>query len=94
VSSPAQYRQRQEEARCSRGERPGARAGTVAGPDAAFGQVIRFAVPYSAFPELIRAFRAFLKGKGVLNARQSISRHADGEVRSPIQARRKKGRDC
>ena len=44
-----------------------ARAGTPQ-EAAAFGQVILFAVPYSAFPDLIKSFGTSLKGKVVINA--------------------------
>jgi 8-hydroxy-5-deazaflavin:NADPH oxidoreductase len=44
-----------------------ARAGTPQ-EAAAFGQVILFAVPYSAFPELIKSLGDSLKGKVVINA--------------------------
>jgi 8-hydroxy-5-deazaflavin:NADPH oxidoreductase len=44
-----------------------ARAGTPQ-EAAAFGQVILFAVPYSAFPDLIKSLGDSLKGKVVINA--------------------------
>src|SRR5271156_4757659 len=45
----------------------GARAGTPQ-EAAAFGQVILFAVPYSAFPDLMKSLGDSLKGKVVINA--------------------------
>jgi predicted dinucleotide-binding enzyme len=44
-----------------------ARAGTPQ-QAAAFGQVILFAIPYSAFPDLLRSFGDSLRGKIVINA--------------------------
>jgi 8-hydroxy-5-deazaflavin:NADPH oxidoreductase len=44
-----------------------ARAGTPQ-EAAAFGQVVLFAIPYSAFPELLKSFGNSLNGKVVLNA--------------------------
>ena len=46
---------------------PNARAGTPQDA-AAFGQVLLFAVPYSAFPELIKSLGNSFKGKVVINA--------------------------
>ncbi len=55
-----------------------ARAGTP--PEAAaFGQVILFAVPYSAFPELIKSLGNSLKGKVVINASNPFQQR-DGEI--------------
>jgi predicted dinucleotide-binding enzyme len=59
---------------------PTARAGTP--PEAAaFGQVILFAVPYSAFPELIKSLGNSLKGKLVINASNPFPQR-DGEIAS------------
>jgi predicted dinucleotide-binding enzyme len=55
-----------------------ARAGTPQ-EAAAFGQVILFAVPYSAFPELIKSFGNSLKGKVVINASNPFPQR-DGEI--------------
>jgi 8-hydroxy-5-deazaflavin:NADPH oxidoreductase len=46
---------------------------------AAFGQVILFAVPYSAFPELIKSLGSSLKGKVVINASNPFPQR-DGEI--------------
>lgn len=46
---------------------------------AAFGQVILFAVPYSAFPELIKSLGNSLKGKVVINASNPFPQR-DGEI--------------
>jgi len=46
---------------------------------AAFGQVVLFAVPYSAFPELLKSLGASLKGKVVINASNPFPQR-DGEV--------------
>ena len=55
-----------------------ARAGTP--PEAAaFGQVILFAVPYSAFPELIKSLGNSLQGKVVINASNPFPQR-DGEI--------------
>jgi 8-hydroxy-5-deazaflavin:NADPH oxidoreductase len=55
-----------------------ARAGTP--PEAAaFGQVILVAVPYSAFPELVRSLGDSLKGKVVINASNPFPQR-DGEI--------------
>jgi predicted dinucleotide-binding enzyme len=56
----------------------GARAGTPQ-EAAAFGQVILFAVPYSAFPELIKSLGNSLKGKVVINASNPFPQR-DGEI--------------
>jgi 8-hydroxy-5-deazaflavin:NADPH oxidoreductase len=48
---------------------------------AAFGQVILFAVPYSAFPELVKSFGNSLKGKIVINASNPFPQR-DGEIAS------------
>jgi len=55
-----------------------ARAGTPQ-EAAAFGQVILFAVPYSAFPELIKSLGDSLKGKVVINASNPFPQR-DGEI--------------
>jgi 8-hydroxy-5-deazaflavin:NADPH oxidoreductase len=55
-----------------------ARAGTPQ-QAAAFGQVILFAVPYSAFPELIKSLGDSLKGKVVINASNPFPQR-DGEI--------------
>lgn len=57
---------------------PNARAGT---PEeaAAFGQVLLFAVPYSAFPDLIKSPGHSLKGKVVINASNPFPQR-DGEI--------------
>jgi 8-hydroxy-5-deazaflavin:NADPH oxidoreductase len=55
-----------------------ARAGTPL-EAAAFGQVILFAVPYSAFPELIKSLGNSLKGKVVINASNPFPQR-DGEI--------------
>jgi 8-hydroxy-5-deazaflavin:NADPH oxidoreductase len=55
-----------------------ARAGTPQ-EAAAFGQVILFAVPYSAFPDLIKSLRHSLKGKVVINASNPFPQR-DGEI--------------
>lgn len=64
---------------------PTARAGTPP-QAAAFGQVILFAVPYSAFPELIKSLGDSLKDKVVINASNPFPQR-DGEIAS--QARDK-----
>lgn len=56
----------------------GARAGTPQ-EAAAFGQVILFAVPYSALPELVKSLGNSLKGKVVINASNPFPAR-DGEV--------------
>jgi predicted dinucleotide-binding enzyme len=55
-----------------------ARAGTPQ-EAAAFGQVILFAVPYSAFPELMKSLGDSLKGKVVINASNPFPQR-DGEI--------------
>ena len=55
-----------------------ARAGTPQ-EAAAFGQVLLFAVPYSAFPELIKSLGNSLKGKVVINASNPFPQR-DGEI--------------
>jgi 8-hydroxy-5-deazaflavin:NADPH oxidoreductase len=57
-----------------------ARAGTPQDA-AAFGQVILFAVPYSAFPELVKSLGNSLKGKVVINASNPFPQR-DGEIAS------------
>jgi len=56
----------------------GARAGTPQ-EAAAFGEVILFAVPYSAFPELVKSLGPSLKGKVVINASNPFPQR-DGEI--------------
>jgi len=56
----------------------GARAGTPQ-EAAAFGQVILFAVPYTAFPELVKSLGDSLKGKVVINASNPFPQR-DGEI--------------
>ena len=55
-----------------------ARAGTPK-EAAAFGQVILFAIPYSAFPDLIKSFGASLSGKVVINASNPFPQR-DGDI--------------
>jgi predicted dinucleotide-binding enzyme len=55
-----------------------ARAGTPQ-EAATFGQVILFAVPYSAFPELVESLGNSLKGKVVINASNPFPQR-DGEI--------------
>ena len=55
-----------------------ARAGTPQ-EAAAFGRVILFAVPYSAFPDLIKSLGNSLKGKVVINASNPFPQR-DGEI--------------
>jgi 8-hydroxy-5-deazaflavin:NADPH oxidoreductase len=62
-----------------------ARAGTPQ-EAAAFGQVLVFAVPYSAFPELIKSLGDSFKGKVVINASNPFPQR-DGEIAD--QAREK-----
>jgi predicted dinucleotide-binding enzyme len=62
-----------------------ARAGTPQ-QAAAFGQVLLFAVPYSAFPELIKSLGNSFKGKVVINASNPFPQR-DGEIAN--QAREK-----
>jgi len=56
----------------------GARAGTPQ-EAAAFGQVLLFAVPYSAFPELVRSLGTSLSGKLVINASNPFPQR-DGDI--------------
>ena len=56
----------------------GARAGTPQ-QAAVFGQVILLAVPYSAYPELVKSVAASLRGKVVINASNPFPQR-DGEV--------------
>jgi len=62
-----------------------ARAGT---PEeaAAFGQVLLFAVPYSAFPELIKSMGNSFKGKVVINASNPFPQR-DGEIANEARAK-------
>jgi 8-hydroxy-5-deazaflavin:NADPH oxidoreductase len=62
-----------------------ARAGTPQ-EAATFGQVLLFAVPYSAFPELIKSLGDSFKGKVVINASNPFPQR-DGEIAT--QAREK-----
>ncbi|HEY6620656.1 MAG TPA: NADPH-dependent F420 reductase [Steroidobacteraceae bacterium] len=55
-----------------------ARAGTPQ-EAAAFGQIILFAVPYSAFPELTKSLGNSIKGKVVINASNPFPQR-DGEI--------------
>lgn len=55
-----------------------ARAGTPQ-EAAAFGQVVVFAVPYSAFPDLMKSLDVSLKGKIVINASNPFPQR-DGEI--------------
>jgi len=55
-----------------------ARAGTPQ-EAAAFGQVLLFAVPYSAFPELVKSLGTSFKGKVVINASNPFPQR-DGEI--------------
>jgi 8-hydroxy-5-deazaflavin:NADPH oxidoreductase len=57
-----------------------ARAGTPQ-EAAAFGQVVLLAVPYSAFPELVKSIGDSLKGKVVINASNPFPQR-DGEIAS------------
>ncbi len=57
---------------------PNARAGTPQ-EAAAFGEVILFAVPYSAFPDLIKSFGTSLTGKVVINASNPFAQR-DGAI--------------
>jgi predicted dinucleotide-binding enzyme len=57
---------------------PNARAGTPQ-EAAAFGQVLLLAVPYSAFPELIKSLGNSFKGKVVINASNPFPER-DGEI--------------
>jgi predicted dinucleotide-binding enzyme len=55
-----------------------ARAGTPQ-EAAAFGQVILFAIPYSAFPDLIKSFGSSLSGKVIINASNPFAQR-DGDI--------------
>ena len=55
-----------------------ARAGTPQ-EAAAFGEVILFAIPYNAFPDLIKSFGTSLKGKVVINASNPFAQR-DGSI--------------
>ena len=57
---------------------PNARAGTPQ-EAAAFGQVLLLAVPYSAFPDLLRTLGDSIKGKVVINASNPFPQR-DGEI--------------
>jgi 8-hydroxy-5-deazaflavin:NADPH oxidoreductase len=57
---------------------PSARAGTPQ-EAAAFGDVVLFAVPYSAFPELMKSLGNSLKGKIVINASNPFPQR-DGDI--------------
>lgn len=59
---------------------PNAHAGTPQ-EAAAFGQVVLLAVPYSAFPELVKSVGNSLKGKVVINASNPFPQR-DGEIAS------------
>jgi predicted dinucleotide-binding enzyme len=52
---------------------------------AMFGQVILFAVPYSAFPELVKSLGNSLKGKVVINASNPFPER-DGEIANQARA--------
>ncbi len=56
----------------------GAQAGTPQ-EAAAFGQVLVFAVPYSAFPDLVKSLGSSLKGKVVINASNPFPQR-DGDI--------------
>jgi 8-hydroxy-5-deazaflavin:NADPH oxidoreductase len=62
-----------------------ARAGTPQ-KAAAFGQVLLLAVPYSAFPELIRSLGNSIKGKVVINASNPFPQR-DGEIANDARAK-------
>ena len=62
-----------------------ARAGTPQ-EAAAFGQVLLLAVPYSAFPELIRGVGNSIKGKVVINASNPFPQR-DGEIANDARAK-------
>jgi 8-hydroxy-5-deazaflavin:NADPH oxidoreductase len=62
-----------------------ARAGTPQDA-AAFGQVLLLAVPYSAFPELIKSLGASIKGKVVINASNPFPQR-DGEIAADARAK-------
>lgn len=61
-----------------------ARAGTPQ-EAASFGQVLLFAVPYSAFPELARELGDSIKGKVVINASNPFPQR-DGEIATRARA--------
>jgi 8-hydroxy-5-deazaflavin:NADPH oxidoreductase len=52
---------------------------------AVFGQVILFAVPYSAFPELVKSLGTSLQGKVVINASNPFPER-DGEIATQARA--------
>jgi 8-hydroxy-5-deazaflavin:NADPH oxidoreductase len=52
---------------------------------AVFGEVILFAVPYSAFPELVKSLGNSLKGKVVINASNPFPER-DGEIANQARA--------
>src|ERR1700729_2305241 len=52
---------------------------------AAFGQIVLFAVPYSAFPELVKSLGDSLKGKVVINASNPFPER-DGEIATQARA--------
>ncbi len=62
-----------------------ARAGTPQ-EAAAFGQVLLFAVPYSAFPDLIKSLGSSLRGKVVINASNPFPQR-DGEIANEARAK-------
>jgi predicted dinucleotide-binding enzyme len=62
-----------------------ARAGTPQ-EAAAFGQVLLFAVPYGAFPELIARLGNSIKGKVVINASNPFPQR-DGEIANDARAK-------
>jgi 8-hydroxy-5-deazaflavin:NADPH oxidoreductase len=62
-----------------------ARAGTPQ-EAAAFGQVLLLAVPYSAFPELIKSLADSIKGKVVINASNPFPQR-DGEIAAEARAK-------
>lgn len=62
-----------------------ARAGTPQ-EAAVFGQVLLFAVPYSAFPELLRSLGNSIKGKVVINASNPFPQR-DGEIANEARAK-------
>jgi 8-hydroxy-5-deazaflavin:NADPH oxidoreductase len=62
-----------------------ARAGTPQ-EAAAFGQVLLFAVPYSAFPDLIRSLGDSIKGKVVINASNPFPQR-DGAIADDARTR-------
>jgi 8-hydroxy-5-deazaflavin:NADPH oxidoreductase len=64
---------------------PNARAGTPQ-EAAAFGQVLLFAVPYSAFPDLIKSVGPSLKGEVVINASNPFPQR-DGEIADQARAK-------